>query len=100
MRFALFGAAILRTGVVASWLGSVAIVAGAVSAVIGVDVGYSGLASGLQDVLGLLVLALVLAFAAGVAVNQGARAAGTPSLATDRPTAPPVAATVNQPRRS
>lgn len=62
----LFGAAILRARVVAGWLGWVAILGGLFSVVIGVDVGYSGLASGLQDALGIAFLVVVVAFAGGL----------------------------------
>jgi hypothetical protein len=37
--------------------------------IFGVDVGYSGLASGLQDVLGIAIFILVLVFAIGVLVT-------------------------------
>jgi hypothetical protein len=65
----LFGAAILGSGVVAAWMGWAAVLAGLVSAAIGVDVGYSGLASGLQDTLSLAFQVVVLAFAVGVLVS-------------------------------
>lgn len=64
--FVLFGAAILRSGVVAGWLGWAAIVTGLFAAAIGVDVGYNGLASGFQDALSLAFLVVVLAFAGGI----------------------------------
>lgn len=66
LTFALFGVAILADRRVASWLGWLAVVTGLMSAAIGVDVGYNGLASGLQDWLGVAFLIVVLAFAFGV----------------------------------
>lgn len=64
--FLLFGAAILAGRRVTGWLGWAAVLVGLCSVVIGVDVGYNGLASGLQDALGLASLALVLIFAVGL----------------------------------
>jgi hypothetical protein len=61
--FVLFGAAILTTRLVAGWLGWAAICAGLFCAAIGVDVGYNGLASGLQDALSIAFLVVVLVFA-------------------------------------
>ena len=49
--------------------GWTALVAGVCSLIFGVDVGYSGLASGLQDVLGIAIFILVLIFAFGVLVT-------------------------------
>lgn len=66
LTFALFGAAVLTSRAVAGWLGAAALLAGLISVMIGVDVGYSGLASGLQDALGLAFLVVGLAFAVGV----------------------------------
>lgn len=65
--FALFGTAILVGRLVAAWLGWAAVLAGVVSMVIAVDVGYSGLASALQDTLGLAFLFVGLVFAVGLA---------------------------------
>lgn len=67
--FALAGAAILMGRHVTGWLGWTAVMGGLCSLLIGVDVGYSGLASGLQDVLGIAFLVLVLVFAVGVLVT-------------------------------
>ncbi|MET8682517.1 hypothetical protein ABZW18_34460 [Streptomyces sp. NPDC004647] len=66
LTFALFGAAILASRLVVGWLGWAAVLAGLFSVAIGVDVGYNGLASGLQDALGIAFLVVVLAFAFGV----------------------------------
>jgi len=69
LTFLLFGAAILGgRRIVARWLGWTAVLVGVCSVAIGVDVGYNGLASGLQDALGFAFLALVLIFAFGVLV--------------------------------
>lgn len=73
--FALFGAAIMAGRVVAGWLGWTALLASLCSAAMGVDVGYSGLASGLQDTLALAFLVVVLVFAVGV-LTTGARRRG------------------------
>ena len=69
LTFALFGAAILAGRLVAGWLGWAAVLAGLFYVAIGVDVGYNGLASGLQDVLGIAFLVVVFAFAVGVLVT-------------------------------
>ncbi|MGP3925127.1 hypothetical protein [Streptomyces sp. 8N616] len=69
LTLALFGTAILASRRVAGWLGWTALVAGVCSVIFGVDVGYSGLASGLQGVLGIVIFILVLVFAAGVLVT-------------------------------
>ncbi|MFJ7295329.1 hypothetical protein [Streptomyces collinus] len=69
LTLALFGAAILVGRQVPGWLGWTALVAGVCSLIFGVDVGYSGLASGLQDVLGIAIFILVLIFACGVLVT-------------------------------
>ncbi|WP_128382453.1 hypothetical protein [Streptomyces cavernae] len=66
LAFLLFGAALLASRRVAGWLGWAAVLAGLCSVTIGVDVGYNGLASGLQDVMGLTFLALALVFAIGI----------------------------------
>jgi hypothetical protein len=66
--FVLIGAALLMSRVVAGWLGWAAVAAGLLSILIGLDVGYSGLASGVQDVVGIAFLLAGLAFAVGVLV--------------------------------
>ena len=79
LTFVLFGAAILAGGLIAAWLGWVAVVAGVLSAAIGVDVGYSGLASPLQDLLSIIFPIVAFVFAVGVFVlgfrGDGQRAA-------------------------
>lgn len=77
LSLALFGAAILVGRRIPGWLGWTALVAGACSLAFGIDVGYSGLASGLQDVLGVATFVLVLVFASGVLVT-GVRERGHP----------------------
>ncbi|MFI2433291.1 hypothetical protein [Streptomyces sp. NPDC018693] len=69
LSLALFGTAILTSHRIAGWLGWTALVAGVCSVIFGIDVGYSGLASGLQDVLGIAIFVLVLIFATGVLVT-------------------------------
>ena len=66
LSFLLIGAAILGGRLVPRWLGWMGVVAGAVSVAIGVDVGYSGLTSDLQDALSLAFLVIALVFAFGV----------------------------------
>lgn len=76
LTFALLGAVILAGRLVAGWLGWAAVVMGLISAAIGVDVGFSGLASGLQDFLGIAFLVIVLVFALGVlatGIREGGR---------------------------
>jgi hypothetical protein len=65
----LVGAGILASRLLASWLGWAAVVAGVMSLAIGVDVGYSGLTSPLQDALSMVFLIVVLAFSIGVLVS-------------------------------
>lgn len=60
--FTLYGAVLLRQRLVAPWVGWVAVAGGAVSVVFGVDVGYSGLASALQEVVAIAFLVTGLAF--------------------------------------
>ena len=76
LTFALLGAVILAGRLVAGWLGWTAVVMGIISAAIGVDVGYSGLASGLQDFLGITFVVIVLVFAFAVlatGIREGRR---------------------------
>lgn len=69
LTLALFGTAILTSRRIDGWLGWTALVAGVCSVIVGVDVGYSGLASGIQDILGIAFFVLVLVFAVGVVVT-------------------------------
>jgi uncharacterized BrkB/YihY/UPF0761 family membrane protein len=73
LTFVLFGATILMTRVVASWLGWIAVFMGSLSAAIGIDVGFNGLESGLQDVAGIAFLLAVVVFAVGISVTRGRR---------------------------
>ncbi|MER5228128.1 hypothetical protein [Streptomyces flaveus] len=79
LTLALFGTAILTSRRVAGWLGWTALAAGVCSVIFGVDVGYSGLASGLQDVLGIAIFILVLVFAIGVLATAVRKAGRRPS---------------------
>ena len=54
---------------VAGWLGWAAMLAGLCSVAIGIDVGYSGLASGPQDALSLAFLIVALTFAVGLLMS-------------------------------
>lgn len=67
LSFALIGVAILLARR-ATWLGWMAVLSGACSVLIGVDVGYNGLASALQDTLSIVFLLLAVLFAVGVLV--------------------------------
>jgi len=79
--FALYGAAILAGRVVAGWLGWTAVFASLCSTAMGVDVGYSGLASGLQDALALPFLVGALVFAVGVLTTGVRQRGGNPGRA-------------------
>ncbi|MGY1660802.1 DUF4386 family protein [Geodermatophilus sp. SYSU D00705] len=68
----LSGAAVLATRVLPGWLGWTAVLAGLLSVVVGVDVSYSGLDSGLQRIAVPAFQVLVLVFAVGV-VTTAAR---------------------------
>jgi hypothetical protein len=68
-----FGAGLLLTGAaiviarsIQAWVGWAAIVAGALSIAIAIDVGYAGLASGFQDVAGLALQLAQVALLVGV----------------------------------
>lgn len=64
--FLLLGAALLAGRALAGWVGWAAVVAGLLSLAIGIDVGYSGLASEVQDLLGIAFLLVGLAFGGGL----------------------------------
>lgn len=72
LSFVLFGAAILATRRAASWLGWVAVLVGAVSVAIGIDVGYSGLESRFQDAAAIAFVVAALVFSVGL-IATGAR---------------------------
>ena len=69
LTLALIGAAIIVSRLIAHWLGWIASVAGVLSLAIGIDLGYSGLESGFQDVVGIAFQLLVLAFVVGILVT-------------------------------
>jgi hypothetical protein len=69
LSFALFGAAIIVRQLVPAWLGWVAALAGVLSIAVGIDVGYSGLESGFQDVVLPLSQLAILVFAIAVLVT-------------------------------
>ncbi len=65
----LFGATILTTRALATWTGWVALLAGLVSVAVGVDVAYSGLESGFQELAVPAFQLLMLVLAVGVLVS-------------------------------
>jgi Domain of unknown function (DUF4386) len=69
LTIALFGSAVAITRLVPRWLGVVAVIGGALSIAAGVDVGYQGLASGLQDAVIPAFQLTILVFAVGVLVT-------------------------------
>ena len=74
--FLLLGAAAVVSRRVPSWIGVLLVVGGLLSLAVGISVGYAGLESGFQDVVGLAFQLTMLAFAVGVLV-VGARGRGT-----------------------
>lgn len=66
LTIALFGTAVAITRLVPRWLGLVALLGGGLSIAAGVDVGYQGLASGLQDKVIPAFQLAILVFAIGV----------------------------------
>jgi hypothetical protein len=69
----LFGAAILKSHLLAAWTGWIAALAGLLSLAVGLDVSYSGLDSGFQQVASPAFQVLMLAFAIGVVVAARGR---------------------------
>ena len=65
----LVGAGILASRLLATWLGWAAVLAGVMSVVFAVDVGYSGLQGGLQDAISMPFLIVVLVLSVGVLVG-------------------------------
>ena len=65
----LFGATILTTRALAAWAGWVAVLAGLVSVAVGIDVAYSGLESGSQELAVPAFQLLMLVLAVGVLVS-------------------------------
>lgn len=64
----LVGAAVATRRLLAGWLGWLAVLAGALSIAVGIDVGYAGLSSGFQDVAGPLLQLVLAVFVIGVLV--------------------------------
>jgi hypothetical protein len=64
----LLGAAAVVSRLVPAWLGVLLLVAGLLSLLVGVSVGYAGLESGFQDFVGLVFQLVVLAFGVGLLV--------------------------------
>jgi hypothetical protein len=76
--FLLVGAAAVVSRLVPSWLGTLLVVAGLLSLVIGFSVGYAGLESGFQDAVGLALQLVVLVFIVGlIVVSRRTREPGT-----------------------
>jgi hypothetical protein len=76
--FLLLGAAAVVSRLVPTWLGVLLVVAGLLSLVIGISVGYAGLESGFQDAVGLALQVVVLVFIVGLlVVGRRAREPGT-----------------------
>lgn len=69
LSLALFGAAILVTRLIKRWLGWVAVLAGALSAALGIVVAYEGLESGFDAAAGPAFLVVMLVFAIGLLVT-------------------------------
>jgi hypothetical protein len=79
--FLLLGAAAVVTRLVPTWLGVLLVIAGLLSFVLGVSVGYAGLESGFQDAVGIALQLVVLVFIVGLLV-AGSRRAGTRAAST------------------
>jgi hypothetical protein len=69
----LLGAALVASRLVPAWLGGLLVIAGLLSFVLGVSVGYAGLESGFQDAVAVFLQLAVLVFAVGLLV-EGRRA--------------------------
>jgi hypothetical protein len=79
--FLLLGAAIVVSRLLPTWLGVVLALAGLLSVVVGVSVGYAGLESGFQDAVGLALQLAVLTFVVGLfIVARRARGQVIPAL--------------------
>jgi hypothetical protein len=76
--FLLLGAAAVVNRLVPSWLGVLLVLAGLLSLVIGISVGYAGLESGFQDAVGLALQLVVLVLIVGLlVVGRRGREPGT-----------------------
>ncbi|HEX6758608.1 MAG TPA: hypothetical protein VF086_09400 [Propionibacteriaceae bacterium] len=78
MAFLLVGAAAVVSRLIPSWLGVLLIVGGLLSLAQGFSVGYEGLESGFQDVVGIAFQLVVLVFIVGLlVVSRRAQEPGT-----------------------
>ncbi|HEX6756831.1 MAG TPA: hypothetical protein VF086_00250, partial [Propionibacteriaceae bacterium] len=68
MAFLLLGAAVVVSRLLPSWLGVVVGVGGLLSIALGFSVGYEGLESGFQDLVGIAFQLVVLVFVVGLLV--------------------------------
>lgn len=76
--FLLLGAAAVVSRLVPTWLGLLLVVAGLLSVLVGISVGYAGLESGFQDAAGIALQLVVLVFIVGLLVaSRRAREPGT-----------------------
>jgi hypothetical protein len=81
--FLLLGAAAVVSRLVPAWLGALLVVAGLLSLVVGISVGYAGLESGFQDAVGYAFQIVALVFAIGLlVVARRSPEPGTPAPAT------------------
>jgi hypothetical protein len=81
--FVLVGAAAVVSRLVWSWLGMLLVVGGLLSLALGFSVGYEGLESGFQDVVGIAFQLVVLIFVVGLlVVSRRARESGTRAAST------------------
>jgi hypothetical protein len=81
--FLLLGAAMVSSRLVVSWLGVLLVVAGALSLIVGVSVGYAGLESDFQDAIGLGLQLVVLIFVVALfVISRRAREPSTPAAST------------------
>lgn len=81
--FLLLGAAAVVSRLVPTWLGLLLVVAGLLSVLVGISVGYAGLESGFQDAVGIAFQLVVLVFIVGLlVVARRAREPGTRATST------------------
>jgi hypothetical protein len=83
LAFLLVGAAAVLSRLIPSWLGVLLVIGGLLSIVQGFSVGYEGLESGFQDVVGIAFQLVVLAFIVGLLiVSRRAREPSTSAAST------------------
>lgn len=83
LAFLLLGAAAVVGRLVPSWLGVLLVVGGLLSLAAGISVGYAGLESGFQDVVGIAFQIVVLVFVVGLlVVGRRAHEPGTRGAST------------------